>query len=112
MHPPSATPATSSPRQPLPRQDWDPNRRWYDEYIHMLHVANEAIIKHVRLAQEGYALTRDLQAARFEVAQAYDLGSADLARIGRELRTKLDAITNELRRRHWPDGEGEDDDED
>jgi hypothetical protein len=30
------------------------------------------------------------------------LGSADLARIGEALRAKLDAITDELRRRHWP----------
>ena len=99
--PPSSVP----PTQPLPRQDWDPNRRWYGEYLAMLHAANEAIIEQVRLAQRAHALEQELQGARFEVLQVYDLGSADLARIGRELRAKLDAIIDELRRRHWPDGE-------
>lgn len=103
--PPRPSPAPSPSRQPLPRRDWDPNRRWYDEYLQIVHAANEAIIEQVRLAQEVYALKQELQAARFETAQAYDLGSADLARIGRELRAKLDAISDELRRRHWPDGE-------
>ncbi|HEV2459793.1 MAG TPA: hypothetical protein VGS80_15665 [Ktedonobacterales bacterium] len=34
-----------------------------------------------------------------------DLGNADRARIGAALRARLDAITKERRRRHWPEGE-------
>ena len=71
----------------------------------MLRAANEAIIEQVRLGQRVHALEQQLAAARFAVEQIGDLGSVDLARIGRELRAKLDAITSELRRRHWPDGE-------
>jgi hypothetical protein len=93
-------------RDLLPRQDFDPvQRRWYDEYLAMLHAANEAVIEQIRLAQRVHALEQELQAARFAVEQIGELDSADLARIGQELRAKLDAITEELRQRHWPDGE-------
>ena len=93
-------------RDLLPRQDFDPvQRRWYDEYLAMLHAANEAIIEQTHLTQRVHALEQELAAARFETAQIGDLGSVDLAHIGKELRAKLDAITEGLRRRHWPEGE-------
>jgi hypothetical protein len=90
-------------REPIPRPQFDPQKRWYDEYLAMLHAANDALIEQTRLAQRVHALEQELQTARFETAHIDDLGSADLARIGQELRAKLDAITDELQRRHWPD---------
>jgi hypothetical protein len=84
------------------RPAFDPQKRWYDEYLTMLHAASDALIEQTRLAQRVHALEQELRAARFAVAQMDDLGSVDLARIGQELRAKPDAITDELRRRHWP----------
>jgi hypothetical protein len=79
-------------------------RRWYDEYLTTLHTANEAIIEQTRLAQRAHTLEQELAAARFEVAQIGELGSADLTSVRRALRARLDAITDELRGRHWPEG--------
>ena len=93
-------------REPYRRLDYDPvQRRWYDAALTALHAANDALIEQVRLVQQVHALEQELQVARFAVAHLDDLGSGDLAHIGGELRAKLDAITDELRRRHWPDGE-------
>ncbi|HEV2458943.1 MAG TPA: hypothetical protein VGS80_11305 [Ktedonobacterales bacterium] len=76
----------------------------------MLRAANDAIIEQVRLMQQVSVLEQELQAARFEVERVDDLGNADLARIGADLRATLDTITAELRHRHWtdevPEGEG------
>jgi hypothetical protein len=59
----------------------------------------------VRLLQHVQMLEQERQAARFAVMRVEDLGNADRARIGAALRARLDAITKERRRRHWPDGE-------
>ena len=84
------------------RPDYDPQKRWYDEACVTASAANEAVIEQIRLVQEVHALKAELQAARCTVEQIGDLSSVDLARIGRELRAKLNTITAELRRRHWP----------
>jgi hypothetical protein len=50
-------------------------------------------------------LQHTYQHRRKPPAGSGELGGVDLARIGAERRVKLDAITDQLRRRHWPGGE-------
>jgi hypothetical protein len=96
---------SAPPHDLLPELAFEPNRRWYNEYLTMLTAANAAIAGQTRLAQHVHALEQELEAARLDVTHRDELGSADRARIGAELRARLDAIMQELRRRHWPDGD-------
>jgi hypothetical protein len=96
---------SAPPHDLLPELAFEPNRRRYNEYLTMLTAANDAIAGQTRLAQHVHALEQELEAARLDATHMDELGSADLARIGAEPRTRLNAITEELHRRHWPEDE-------
>jgi cell division septum initiation protein DivIVA len=48
----------------LRQQPFDSNKRWYDQWLDVVHQANDLIIENTELRQRIHQLERELQAAQ------------------------------------------------
>lgn len=94
------TVSDAGPIPPHRRPDYDPRRRWYDEYILIWrepHAVDARWLEATRKLQDAEAR---LRVAELTPERMYDLNSRELQRIARALHANFMAVVEELRKRH------------